>query len=98
MVEFAEKLKQFPIPADAPASEQWGFNMQEGNDLILRVEVAAANRAGDLVVRVEIADHSVPEERVRTSFVTGYAEVASFANALAGVLAKSVDEAVLTAK
>ncbi len=98
VVEFADKLRQYPIAPDAPVRAQWGFEMQEGTDLILSIEVAAANKLGDLVVRIEMADHLRPEERLRTSFITGYAEVASFASALSGVMAKSVDEAVLGGK
>jgi hypothetical protein len=98
VVEFADKLKQFPTPFDAPIRGQWGFEMQEGNDLILSIAVAAGTSTGDLVVRVEMADHHLPEERLRTSFVTGYAQLALFASALAEVMARSVDEAVLSGK
>jgi hypothetical protein len=98
VVEFADLLKQYPLPSDAPIRAQWGFEMQEANDLILSIEVAAANATGDLVVRVEMADHLFPEQRLRTSFTTAYAEVASFADALTGVMAKGQDEAVLSGK
>ncbi len=98
VVELADRSKQYPIPPDAPIRAQWGFGMQEANDLILSVEVAAANETGDLVVRVEMADHLFPEERLRTSFITAYAEVASFADALSGVMAKEQDEAALSGK
>jgi hypothetical protein len=98
VVEFAEKLKQYPILPDEPVKEQWGFEMQEGDDLILSMEVVPLNRTGNLGVRVEMADHIDREHRLRTSFVTNYAEVASFASALSAVMAKSAEEAVLVGK
>jgi hypothetical protein len=96
--ELADRLRQYPIPPDAPIQAQWGFDMQKENDLILSIEVAAIEETGDLLIRVEMADHVSPEERLLTSFTTSYAELASFADALKGVMAKSRDEAILSGK
>lgn len=97
-MEFAEKLKQYPILPDDPVKEQWGYEMHEGDDLVLSIEVAPLNTTGDLVVRVELADHFDREHRLRTAFVTNYGEVASFAAALSALMAKTAPEAVLTGK
>ena len=66
--ELGEQLKTYPIPASVPIVAQWGYNMQEGEDLILRIEVGPSNRTGDLRVEVEIADDTHdhgPRERVK---------------------------------
>ena len=98
VVEFTEKLRQYPILPDSPVKGQWGFEMQEGDDLILSMEVAPANSTGDLGVHVALADHIDREHRLRTSFLTNYAELASFASALSAVMARSADEAVLVGR
>lgn len=98
VAEFAENLKQYPILPQAPVMGKWGFNMLEGDDLILSIEVVPINKAGDLAVRVELADHLVRDHRLRTSFVTAYAELGSFASELSAVMAKSADKAVLRGK
>ena len=64
--EFGEALSAFPISANNPIAAQWGYDMQEGEDLILRLEVAPANKRGDLAVRFEIADEDEPLSVVRT--------------------------------
>jgi len=98
VVEFAESLKQYPISPANPVRDQWGYEMQEGDDLILSIEIAAENKTGDLVARLEVADSHFPKHRLRTSFVTSYAEVSSFASALSAVMAKTEDEAVLVGR
>jgi len=70
--EFGEALATFPIEADTPIAVQWGYDMQEGNDLTLSIVIAPLNRTGDLAVRVEIADDHEPAQRVRACFVTNY--------------------------
>ncbi len=35
--EFGEALTAFPITTDLPIVAQWGYEMQEGEDLILRL-------------------------------------------------------------
>lgn len=58
--EFGEALSTFPITPDHPIVAQWGYEMQNGDDLILRLEIAPANTRGDLAVRFEIADEHEP--------------------------------------
>jgi hypothetical protein len=36
--EFGESLSTYPIEPDAPLKAQWGYEMQEDDDLILSVE------------------------------------------------------------
>jgi hypothetical protein len=96
--EFGEALAAFPLTADAPVVAQWGFNMQEGDDLILRIEIAPANSRGDLVVRYEVADDYEPRERVRASFRTNYPDLDAFRLDIAKLVKNETDEAVLTGR
>jgi hypothetical protein len=93
--EFGEALATYPIEEDAPVVAQWGYGMQEGNDLILRIEIAPANGRGDLVVRFEIADENEPIERVRGSFFTNYPDVDAFRLDIARLMNSQVEEALL---
>ncbi len=96
--EFGESLAIFPIEDDAPLIAQWGYDMQQGDDLILRVEIAPANRRGDLVVRVEIADDHEPRERLRASFTTNYPDLDAFRTDIVKLMDNEIDEAVLTGR
>jgi hypothetical protein len=96
--EFGERLKTYPIQASSPIAAQWGYEMQEGDDLILRIEVAPANATGDLRVSVEIADDTHdygPRERVRCSFLTNYPQVEGFSSAIAQLMDGDRSEAIL---
>lgn len=93
--EFGEALAAFPISSDTPIVAQWGFDMQEGDDLILRIEIAPANRRGDLTVRFEIADEYEPRDRTRASFLTNYPDVDAFRSEIAKLMDRELDEAVL---
>lgn len=93
--EFGEALDVFPITAEKPVSVQWGFNMQEGDDLILRFQIAPTNTRGDLVVRFEIADDYEPQNRVRGWFLTNYPDLDAFRVGIALLMNGEVAEAVL---
>ncbi len=93
--EFGEALRVYPISAEHPVTAQWGFDMQEGNDLILRFEIAPANVHGDLVVRFEVADDYAPENRVRGSFLTNYPDLDAFRIDIARLMNGESAEAVL---
>ena len=94
--EFGEALVQFPINAQKPISAQWGFDMQEGNDLILRFEVSPANKRGDLIFRFEVADDYEAENRVRGWFLTNYPDLEAFRIGIARLMNREATEAVLT--
>ncbi|MFN3943871.1 MAG: hypothetical protein ACK4K7_02930 [Allosphingosinicella sp.] len=96
VADFAADLSRYPIAPDDPVRARWGFETLQGDDLILGLEIAAANRRGGLVARVEVADHLCPRHRLRTSFATSYAAVAAFAAALSAVVARTADAAVLS--
>ena len=96
--EFGEALTVFPIKVGEPISTQWGYNMQEGEDLILRIEIAPANGRGDLKVQFEIADEFETRERVRGSFLTNYPDLDAFRLAIATLMNNEADEAVLTGR
>jgi hypothetical protein len=93
--EFGEALSAFPITADNPIAAQWGYDMQEGEDLILRLEIAPANKRGDLAVRFEIADEHEPYCRTRGWFTTTYPNLDTFRSSIARLMDKEVDEAIL---
>jgi hypothetical protein len=96
--EFGESLHTYPISADRPLSAQWGYNMQEEDDLILKVEIKPANARGDLRVGVEIADDHNQSDRVRTSFTTNYPDLVAFQSQIAQLMAGEIDEAVLSGR
>ena len=96
--EFGERLTTYPITVSMPVVAQWGYDMQEGEDLILRIEVAPANMTGDLSIYVEIADDTHdqgPRERVRCSFLTNYPQVEGFSSAIAKLMDGDTSEAIL---
>lgn len=94
--EFGEALATYPIKSDSPVAIQWGFDVQEGDDLILRVEIAPANKRGDLIARIEIADEREPQQRVRASFTTNYPQLETFRVEIARLMNNEIGEAVLT--
>lgn len=96
--EFGEALNSFPITTDHPIVAQWGFDMQEGDDLILRLEIAPENKRGDLAVRFEIADHCAPRNRVRGWFKTHYPDIDVFRTGIARLMNREDDVAVLTGR
>ncbi len=69
--------------------------MQEGNDPILKVEIAPADPLGTLMVRFEIADEFDADERVRGSLTTHYPELEAFRLSIAKMMDLEVSEAVL---
>lgn len=93
--EFGEALSAFPITADQPIAAQWGYGMQEGDDLILRLEIAPANKTGDLAVRFEIADENEPNYRTRGWFITNYPELELFRASIGRLMEKDAEEAIL---
>ena len=93
--EFGEALGAFPITTDHPIAAQWGYGMQEGEDLILRLEIAAANRTGDLAVRFEIADENEPNCRTRGWFTTNYPELDAFRASIGRLMQREAEEAIL---
>ena len=93
--EFGEALGSFPISEDNPIAAQWGFDMQEGDDLILRLEVAPADKRGNLAVRFEIADYVEPRNRARGVFLTNYPDLDVFRVGIARLIEGEIEKAVL---
>lgn len=93
--EFGEALAAFPITAEHPITAQWGYDMQEGEDLILPLEIAPANLRGDLAVRFEIADEDEPNCRVRGRFNTNYPDLDAFRSGITRLMASEAEEAIL---
>lgn len=93
--DFGEALESYPIQKDHPVSVQWGFDMQEGDDLILRLEIAPADSRGNLDVSFEIADDYAPCHRVRGCFRTNYSDLASFRTGIEQLMSREVEQAIL---
>lgn len=93
--EFGESLSAYPIPREAPLAAQWGFNMQEGEDLRLKVEIGPANATGDLTVRTEVADYLTPSQRVQTSFLTNYPDLEAFRSEIGKLMSREAEIATL---
>lgn len=94
--EFGEALGTFPITKDKPIVAQWGYNMQEGDDLILRLEVSPADKRGNLAVRFEVADEVEPRDRAHGRFLTNYPDLDAFRISIARMMNNEVEEGVLT--
>ncbi len=96
--EFGEGLGVFPVSENQSVVAQWGFDMQEGDDLKLRLEVVPADKRGNLFLRFEIADDDEPEDRARGRFITNYPDVDAFRREIAGLMKNEVEEAVLNGR
>ena len=96
--EFGKALSAFPITTDHPIVVQWGSDMQEGDDLILRLEIAPANTRGDLAVRFEVADYAEPRHRARGCFMTNYPDLDAFRQSIAHLMDRQVEEATLAGR
>mgnify|MGYP001596760088 CR=1 FL=1 len=94
--EFGEALETYPIQEDHPVIVQWGFDMQQGDDLILRLEIAPADKRGNLAVSFEIADDYEPRHRVRGSFLTNYPDLTAFRVGIAQLMNREVEKAILS--
>lgn len=94
--EFGEALNAVPVAAERPIVAQWGFGMQEGDDLRLRIEITPAFQHSDLSVRFEVADYEKPHHRLRGCFSASYSELATFRTAIARLMDGEADQAMLT--
>lgn len=94
--EFGESLATYPIDPANPLTAQWGFDLQKGDDLILRVEINPVDVRGNLRVKVEIADQHEPYMRIRASFQTNYPELDAFRVSIEQLMARKLTRAVLS--
>ncbi|MFM6932687.1 MAG: hypothetical protein ACKOUT_10645 [Novosphingobium sp.] len=67
IVQFGNCLATRPLVAGAPIVVQWGYNMQEGDDLIVRLAFEIIEN-GNIQIAVELGDTHGPHNRLRTSF------------------------------
>lgn len=98
--EFGEQLTTYPILPEAPLKAAWGYEPWEGDALVVSVEVAPADKRGNLSVQVWLRDYAeaaegAPSNCVRTIFKTNYPELQSFSNAIAQLMDGKVEQAVL---
>mgnify|MGYP000014619105 CR=1 FL=1 len=95
VVDLGEAIPSSPARLATPLEAQWGFNMQEGDDLIVRIAIVPHGKLGELVVRVELADQYEPTNRVRASFTTTYSALDLFKADLSRLMAEELDRAEL---
>ena len=95
VVEFGQSLDVYPIEANNPIVTQWGYGMQEGDDLIIRMSIGAKDLAGDLLVSVVVADDNEPSQRLSASFRSGYSALDMFKRDIARMMNREIHEAVL---
>ena len=95
-----QDLSAYPILPEAPIKAAWGYEPWEGDSLVVSVEVAPADKRGNLSVQVWLRDYvengdGVPQNCVRTTFHTNYPEVENFRIAIAELMDGKAKEAVL---
>ena len=95
VVEFGQSLDRYPIELGSPISIQWGYNKQEGDDLIVRMQISPRGSRGELTASIEIADYDDNSQRLITSYRTTYAAVDLFKGDIAKLMKREIDEAVL---
>lgn len=95
--EFGEALA-LSITTGHHVKGQWGFDMQEGNDLIMSLEIAPESKQGDFAIRFTLADHVKPGNRASGSFVTSSPQLDSFREEIARVMEREAEEATLAGK
>ena len=95
VVEFGQSLDVYPIEANNPIVTQWGYGMQDGDDLIIRMSIGAKDLAGDLLVSVVVADDNEPSQRLSASFRSGYSALDMFKRDIARMMNREIHEAVL---
>lgn len=98
--EFGEKLVAYPIAPETPIKGEWGYEPWKGNALVVSIEIAAADKRGNLSVKVWLRDHTEmgegePSECLRTSFITQYPEIESFRIDIAKLMNGKAEEAKL---
>lgn len=98
--EFGEDLSAYPILPEAPIKAAWGYEPWKGESLVVSVEVAPADKRGNLSVQVWLRDYvengdGAPQNCVRTTFQTNYPEIENFRIAIAALMDGKAKEAVL---
>lgn len=95
VVEFGQSMNAFPIQPDNPIVRQWGYEMQEGDDVIIRISIGPKNTTGDLLVSVVVADDHDQSQRLTVSFRSGYPALDTFREDIARMMKREITQAVL---
>ncbi len=98
--EFGEELNAYPIAHDAPIRGAWGYEPWEGDALVVSIEIGAADKRGNLLVKVRLRDHTEmgegePTECLRTSFLTQYPQLEAFRLDIAKLMDRKAERAKL---
>ncbi|MFC0590551.1 hypothetical protein ACFFF7_14160 [Novosphingobium aquiterrae] len=92
--EFADDLVAYTASSVAVFSRQWGYNLHEGDDLIIRLQFDRLAK-DEYILTAELADGHQPEDRVLTRFKTNSQAVLWFVRDVKKVMDRDLAEAIL---
>lgn len=95
VVDFAEKLSQYPIASETPVEAEWGFTEEGNYTRVTFISLSPANARGEVAVTVDLVDYHDARRRFQLALETTYADIASFRAELEQLMAKARDKAVL---
>jgi len=84
--------------AKHPITAQWGFDMQQGDDLTSRFGIAPANRTGNLAIQFEVADDYAPCNRACGLFLSNYPDLEAFRLGDARLMNRKATAAIFTGR
>lgn len=95
MTDFAALLSTYPINADSPLVEDWGFSEQEKYTEITKIAISPFGLTGGLVAEVVLANYYEPTNRCSTRFETDYPSVRRFREEIDRMMRTRAGSAVL---
>jgi hypothetical protein len=98
--EFGEELSTYPILQEKPVAGAWGYEPWEGDSLVVSIQIAPADKRGNLLAKVWLRDldDGPPSTCIRTSFITNYPELDAFRLSVADMMERKAGAAVLVGK
>jgi len=88
LVELSERLSAFPLPADNPIDEDWGYGEIENYRPIVRLAFFPVGNTGPVKVLVQLANDDDPDIALKCKFRAGYPSIERFRRELK-ILAES---------
>ena len=93
--DFAALLSTYPITADKPVVEEWGFTQQGEHTEITKIGVAPRGTTGGLIVDIALTNYYSPLSRCRAQFETDYPALAIFREGIERMMQDRIGSAVL---